>query len=349
MLLYFLCCFPSLNLHRDTQLIANPLRRLPYLNTTEYDTLTASFYTLTHTSESYPTPITIGQIPGFVFNALAKVPISIKGELEVNRTTRTVAAFPQATEPERSAAVAATCDYWRKNKTFQVLSGWRNELYPVYGPNNELLFNVERSASVLFGIISFGVHMVCYTRMTEEERVESGSKQDIKLWVPRRSKTKQTYGGMLDNTVAGGISSGEDPFESLVREADEEASLPEKLVRENTKAAGIVTYSYLRDPRAGGESGVIQPECQYIYDLELPKDVTPKIKDDEVECFYLWTCKQVMESLAKGEFKPNCALVAIDFFIRHGILTEENEKDIEEIKRRCHRDIPLPGPHLTFK
>lgn len=49
--------------------------------------------------------------------------------------------------------------------------------------------------------------------------------------------------------------------------------------------------------------------------------------------------------MAKGEFKPNCALLMLDFFIRHGILTAENEKDFEEIKSRIHRDIEFPGPH----
>lgn len=49
--------------------------------------------------------------------------------------------------------------------------------------------------------------------------------------------------------------------------------------------------------------------------------------------------------MAKGEFKPNCALLVIDFFIRHGILTAENEKDYDEIKKRIHRDIVFPGPH----
>ncbi|KAG9229013.1 thiamine pyrophosphokinase-related protein-like protein [Amylocarpus encephaloides] len=317
----------------------------PSSGTSEHTSLLSSFYTLTHTSATYPTPIAIGYVPEFVFNALARVPISIKGELEVSRAKRTISAFTQPTEQERSAAVAATCDYWRKNKTFALLEGWRNELYPVYGPNNELLFNVERSASALFGVVTYGVHMVCYTRMTTKEQAESGSKFDFKMWIPRRSKQKQTYRGMLDNTVAGGIASGEDPFESLVREADEEASLPEDLVRQKTQKAGVVTYLHLRDSRAGGESGVVQPECQYIYDLELPKGLTPQIKDGEVECFYLWTAEEVQERLANNEFKPNCAMVGIEFFLRHGVLTKDNEKDYELIERSCHRKLEFPGPH----
>jgi len=169
----------------------------------------------------------------------------------------------------------------------------------------------------------------------------------MKLWIPRRAATKQTYGGMLDNTVAGGTATGEDPFESLVREAHEEASLPASLVRSKVSSHGTITYIYVRDSRAGGEIGLLQPECEYIYDLELPEDVVPQPSDGEVDEFYLWTVEEVQEAMARGEFKPNCAMVLLDFFIRHGILTEKNEKHYEEIKTRLHRKMDFPGPHGT--
>ena len=105
----------------------------------------------------------------------------------------------------------------------------------------------------------------------------------LKLWVPRRAKTKQTYGGMLDNTVAGGMATGEEPLECVIREAAEEASLPEEVVRKNVTAAGTITYMLLRDAKAGGETGLVQPECQYVYELELPADIIPKPCDGEVE------------------------------------------------------------------
>lgn len=208
-------------------------------------------------------------------------------------------------------------------------------MYPVYGPGNELLYSIERSASPLFGVVTYGVHMTAYTKVDGQ----------LRIWVPRRSKTKQTYPGMLDNTVAGGMATGEDPLESVIREADEEASLPKELVKKTVKAQGTITYMYVREKRAGGEDGLIQPECQYVYDLELPEDVVCKPNDTEVECFYLWSVEEVKKHLEKGEFKPNCAMLMLDFFIRHGVLTEENEKDFGEIKRRLHRNLDFPGPH----
>ena len=164
----------------------------------------------------------------------------------------------------------------------------------------------------------------------------------MKIWTPRRARTKQTYGGMLDNAVAGGIASGESPFESLVRECGEEASLGEELVRSKAKASGTVTYWYIRDERAGGETNLMQPEVQYVYDLELPEDTIPKPGDDEVEEFYLWGVEEVQEAMRRGEFKPNCALVVLDFLVRHGILTTENERDYIEIVSRLHRKLEFP-------
>jgi 8-oxo-dGTP pyrophosphatase MutT (NUDIX family) len=175
----------------------------------------------------------------------------------------------------------------------------------------------------------------------------SDSTYGIKLWVPRRAAGKQTYGGMLDNTVAGGMAAGEEPLACLIREAEEEASLPRDMVENGSTSHGTVTYIYIRSPEATGESGLIQPECQYVYDLELSSEVIPRPNDSEVQEFYLWTVEEVKEHMAKGEFKPNCALVILDFFIRHSILTPNNEKNFDEIKNRIHRALDFPGPHKT--
>jgi 8-oxo-dGTP pyrophosphatase MutT (NUDIX family) len=251
---------------------------------------------------------------------------------EIDDDARILCLAAGSNAQERSIAVETTLLAMRETGHFKVLDKWRGELYAVYGRNKELLFNVERSASPLFGVVTYGVHMTAYTRKHGE----------IKIWTPRRARTKQTYGGMLDNAVAGGIASGESPFESLVRECGEEASLPEELVRKSAKACGTVTYWYVRDERAGGETNLMQPEVQYVYDLELPEDTIPKPGDDEVEQFYLWSVDEVQEAMRNGEFKPNCSLVVLDFLVRHGILTTENESDYIELVSRLHRKLEFP-------
>ncbi|KAM5476143.1 putative thiamine diphosphokinase [Microsporum audouinii] len=254
-------------------------------------------------------------------------------EVDGEQQTVTLLAPEDATEPQRSALIAQTLETAAKSGKVEVLKGWRNELYPIYGPQKELVASVERAGSTLFGILSYGVHMTVYTQ---------DEQNGIQVWVPKRAKTKQTYPGMLDNTVGGGIATGEEPFESLVREAMEEASLPEDIVRRDAKCCGCVTYTYVRDERAGGETGLLQPECEYVYDLQLDPSVIPKPCDAEVEDFWLWTVDQVKEALSNGEFKPNCAIVLIDFFIRHGLLTPENETDYLEILARIHRRHEFP-------
>jgi 8-oxo-dGTP pyrophosphatase MutT (NUDIX family) len=248
---------------------------------------------------------------------------------------RTLTLDAGDTPASRSAAVAQTLLALRETGHFKVLDKWRDELYAVYGKGKQLLFTVERSASPLFGVVTYGIHMTVFTRSQTTGMVD-------KIWIPRRARSKQTYGGMLDNAVAGGISAGESAFESLVRESGEEASLLEDLVRKGARSVGTVTYYCIRTESAGGETGLLQPECQYVYDLEVGEDVVPKPGDDEVEAFYLWSVDEVRGAMERGEFKPNCALVMLDFFVRHGVLTAANETDYIEVVARLHRRLEFP-------
>ncbi|KAI5457210.1 NUDIX hydrolase domain-like protein [Mariannaea sp. PMI_226] len=313
----------------------------PYADTEpgDHKTMHDDLYTLMWQDEkgSYP----IGYILDRVFQELLKVPASIKGDMEFDNKNRTIMLFQQqATEEERTSRVAILTAYWREKGTFPLLRGWRDELWPVYGRNGELLFSMERAAMGLIGTMRYGVHMIAYVK-------DSSAPHGIKLWIPTRAASKSTFPSMLDNTVAGGLMTGEDPFECVIREADEEASLPDAVVRNRATFVGNVTYVYITDADKVGEGGFIYPECQWVYDLELPvdDDIVPQPKDGEVEKFELCDIEQVKRDLAQGRYKPNCALVTLDFFIRHGILSEENEPALEQIKRRVRRDIPFPGPH----
>lgn len=203
-----------------------------------------------------------------------------------------------------------------------------------------MLFSIERAAVTLLGIVSYGIHMIAYTRSAEIN--------EPKLWISKRSKTVAVYPGLLDNCVVGGISTGEIPFESLVREAHEEASLPANLVRANAKACGILSYLHTRNARAGGEIGLLQPDVHFLFECELPADVEPRPCDDEVEWYQLWDIEQIKEGLRIAKFKPNFALVILDFFVRHGVLNEGNEQDFVEICARLHRTLEFSVGGVTF-
>ena len=46
------------------------------------------------------------------------------------------------------------------------------------------------------------------------------------MWIGRRSRSKPTYPGLLDNTVAGGCPTGMTARKCLIKECEEEAGIP---------------------------------------------------------------------------------------------------------------------------
>lgn len=255
-------------------------------------------------------------------------------DFAINHAVRTVHLDPKDKlsnlSESSSAALSRLVQRCIDENTFSVIHGQHSELYPIVGADFDV--SLERYASTLFGIISRGAHLTAY----------SLTPQGMKIWVPRRSAHLFTYPNCLDTTVAGGVAAGEGPFDCVVREADEEASLTEDFVRKNAKAVGCISYIGLNDPKGGGETGLIAPDIMYVYDLELPEDFICKQNDSEVKEFLLMAVDEIKDWLAKGEFKKNSALVMIDFFVRHGIIKREEEKYYDEILARLHRKLPLP-------
>jgi len=76
----------------------------------------------------------------------------------------------------------------------------------------------------------------------------------------------------------------------------------------------------------------------------MPPDAIPKPGDDEAIDFQLLTVEEVKKALAESRFKPNCAHLLLEFFVRHGILTAENEPGYIEIVSRFHRKLEFPTP-----
>ena len=95
-------------------------------------------------------------------------------------------------------------------KSQGIISGWRDELYPVStGFYNEPKFLVERAASPLLGILSYGVHI--------NGIVKSDHDGTEKMWIARRSLTKSKYPGMTDQLVAGGQPAGLGLMENVLK------------------------------------------------------------------------------------------------------------------------------------
>lgn len=168
--------------------------------------------------------------------------------------------------------------------------------------------------------------------MTAYVRTPTG----LKIWVPRRAAHLVTYPSKLDTTVAGGVKSTQSPLECIIAESNEEASLPASLVSQNAIAVGTVTHC-LRSAR----SGLFSMAVLYLYDIELTEHVVPTPGDDEVEGFVLMGVEEVKVKMLKGEFKPNSSLVMLDFLVRHGVVTEENEGGYVDVVGRLRRRLPV--------
>lgn len=302
----------------------------PYPEDPQYDLLKASQYTfLSHDL------VPIGSMSLNVLSLLQASLGDYSSFFVINESKQTIALHPSLTSFEkRNEAMSKVASTLLQSGSFQaVLSGWRNELYVVYCPSTVPYLLIERAASPLFGVVTYGVHITGY--------VSSPSpKTPGKIWVPRRSYTKPTFPGMLDNTVAGGLGYPFGILETAVKECGEEAGLNETYVRNKLRPAGVISYWYQH--KYDNTFKLSQPEVEYVYDLEIPSNVIPHPVDGEVAEFKLMTIDDICRELLAGNFKPNAALVMIDFFIRHGIITALNNSSYLEILQRLHRRFPYP-------
>lgn len=188
-----------------------------------------------------------------------------------------------------------------------VIGGWRNEVFavaPAYG--KQPLFDLERAAVPFFGVKAYGVHLNGYVRDGER----------ILLWVGRRAADRPIEPGKLDHLVAGGLPSQISPFDNLIKEAAEEASIPKELAR-RARPAGALSYRMELN-------GHLRDDTIFVYDLELPADFQPRNHDGEIADFRLLPLEEVERIIAGTDrFKFNVGLVVVDFMIRHGHIAPE--------------------------
>lgn len=222
---------------------------------------------------------------------------------------------------DRTRAVAGVLEALRNEG---LIAGWRDEPYPVAATfSSPPLFVVERAAVPLLGVKGYGVHVNGY--------VVDGSA--VKMWVGRRSLTKPTGPGKLDQVVAGGQPAGISLADNLIKECAEEAAIPAAIA---ARAVPVGTVSYLTERPEG-----LRDDVLFNYDLELPSDFQPINADGEVAEFYLWPMERVIETLERSdEFKFNSGLVVIDFLVRRGYVGPE-WPDYVDIVGGLHRQAAM--------
>lgn len=255
---------------------------------------------------------------------------SWNNDWEVNDEHKTVRLL-KTTFEERRDAIDRILSAEREKGTFRVLKKWTGERFPIFGPNRELIADIERSASGLFGIVTYGVQLIAYR---EDE-------DGLFIWVARRSPNKTLCPNRLGVTAGGSLPAGETPYQCLIREAHQEAWLDPQLVESHAISVGTISYVTSSETKttSGGESGLIRAEIQYIYDMKVGKDVFPTPNDMEASGIELYSVNEIKRALDDGDFTPANACLILDFFIRHGLVTFENEPRYNEIISRLHRPL----------
>ena len=184
-----------------------------------------------------------------------------------------------------------------------------NEIYPVTSTHMAAPeFLIDRSVASYFVSRTFGQHRNGYV-------LEGG---EMKMWIARRARDRNYEAGKLDQIVAGGFPYSVSAQDNMRKECKEEAGMPAELA-DLAIATGAISCRY-ETPKG------VKPETLYCYDLELPADFQPVCTDGEVEEFLLLPLAEVADLVRDtDEFKLNCNLVVVDFLIRHGYLSAEDQ------------------------
>jgi 8-oxo-dGTP pyrophosphatase MutT (NUDIX family) len=199
---------------------------------------------------------------------------------------------------------------------------WRNETFAV-APRWDMppVFRLDRGAVPFFGTRAYGVHLNGYYRRGDA----------LFLWIGRRSPDKQVAPDKLDNLVAGGIGNGHGVEETLVKESEEEASIPASLINHAVPAGAV---SYRMETRLG-----IRDDVLFVYDLEMPADFVPKNRDGEIVQFELMPARDVLDRIrTTSDFKFNVNLAILDFAVRHGLLRPDDPEYLD-VATGLHRPL----------
>ena len=222
-----------------------------------------------------------------------------------NVEPRSVALVDSLATPEsRTRAVAEVNERLRRSGAIRQ---WNDELFDVKNDfNDPAVMAIERGAVIHYGLRAYGVHVNGLVEKAD------GSW----LWVATRARDKPTFPGMLDHIVAGGQPAGLGLLENVIKEAEEEASIPAELAA-RARQTSRVTYCLRTDKG-------LKADTLFCFDLELPPDFTPRGNDGEVESFELLPLSRVAEIVRDTErFKPNCNLVIIDLLLRKGMIDDK--------------------------
>lgn len=172
------------------------------------------------TGHGHPAGDRIGWVREDIKDALLAEPDLFAMESDADDDRPRLVLRAQHGAEETSEALDKMFREWRGKAPFDdtalcvPLEKWRNEAYGVWSCAGRLLFRLERAMVGYLGVCSYGVHLNAYVQgkpdqalhgtsiLTEADRRRHG----WKMWFSRRSFTKDTFPGFLDQIAAGTAS-----------------------------------------------------------------------------------------------------------------------------------------------
>jgi len=195
------------------------------------------------------------------------------------------------------------------------IPGWRDETYAVRNDfDAPPLAFIERAASRFFGTMTYAVHLNGIVKYRDKAP---------QLWIARRSETKATDPGMLDNIVAGGIGWGFELMPTLVKECWEEAGMSAGLAQTAERGR---TFHVLQSLPEG-----TQAEQIFVYDVFFSPDFAPRNQDGEVGEHRLARIEDVARWIEEGELTVDASLATLDCMLRRQWIGEDACEGIDAL------------------
>ena len=126
----------------------------------------------------------------------------------------------------------------------------------------------------------------------------------------------------------------------MIREASEEASLPESYLAKHVRSSGSIVFSHR------SSAGWLLPGLYHTFQLPLPIDLMTSFKtighDGEVESFELLDAQECLDKLVAGEFAPSSALAILNFLVRERLYTRDVDMGYDAVLEAMQRDLVVP-------
>lgn len=204
------------------------------------------------------------------------------------------------------------------------LPAWRDEIYEVGAAfAAPPVLRIERGAARYLGVLTYATHLNGIV----------GGENETKMWFARRSATKAVDPGLLDNLVGGGIAADMRVDDTLLKEAWEEAGIPQSLAR-RARPAGVV---HVRRAMFDG----LQRETVFVHDLDLPAGFAPANQDGEAVEHRLVGLAEAARLIAQAdgpdEVTLDASVVVLDYLIRRGEIAPDDPgfAALEALRQTC--------------